>query len=203
MRSLRFNIANLLGVILFLGVGFAALRESDDLRESAILNLTFGVLLVSILVAVRRTEAKPAFWIGFALFGWGYVALSSIPSIDSRLLTTKELTYLDSKVPGRPAYPAKLMLWTNHSAGSGNQNHYVAFAVDGLKVGTTSDRVVRVWDVATGKLLTGWSGTTENFIRIGNSLIALLAAWIDGQLSRRLSRGSRSQEEIAVSDAEA
>ena len=38
MRRLRFNIANLLGVILFLAVGFAALRESSDLWESGVLH---------------------------------------------------------------------------------------------------------------------------------------------------------------------
>ena len=38
---------------------------------------------------------------GFALFGSGYLGLSLIPSIESRLITSKALTYLDSKVPGR------------------------------------------------------------------------------------------------------
>jgi hypothetical protein len=34
MLKLRFNIASLLGVILVLGLGFAALREASDLWES-------------------------------------------------------------------------------------------------------------------------------------------------------------------------
>ena len=109
MRRLRFNIASLLGVILVLGVGFAALRESNDLWESGVFTLTLAALLISILLAVHRTESRRAFWIGFALFGWIYLGLSLVPSIESRLITTKALAYLDSKVPGRSlAFTARL-----------------------------------------------------------------------------------------------
>src|ERR1700722_4329767 len=98
MRKFRFNIANLLAVILVLGVGFAALRESSDLWESGIFTLTLGVLLISILLAVHRSEKRRAFWLGFALFGSAYLGMSLVPSIESRLITTKGLHYLDSKV---------------------------------------------------------------------------------------------------------
>ena len=101
MRCIRFNIASLLIVVLFVAVGFAALRESNDLWDSGLFTLTLTVLLVSMLLAIHRTEARRAFWIGFALFGWIYLGLSLVPSIESRLLTTKAIAYLDSKVPGR------------------------------------------------------------------------------------------------------
>ncbi len=61
MRRIRFNIANLLVVVLFVAVGFAALRESSDLWDSSIFSLTLGVLLISILLAVHRTETRRAF----------------------------------------------------------------------------------------------------------------------------------------------
>jgi hypothetical protein len=64
--------------------------------------LTLVILLTSILLAVHRIEKRRAFWLGFALFGGGYLTLSLIPSIESRLITTKGPAYLDSKVPGRP-----------------------------------------------------------------------------------------------------
>jgi hypothetical protein len=101
MKRIRFTIASLLALILVLGVGFAALRESTDLWESGLLTLTLGVLLISILLAVHRTESRRAFWIGFALFGWIYLGLTLMPSIESRLLTSKALAYLDSKVLSR------------------------------------------------------------------------------------------------------
>ena len=80
---------------LFVAVGFAALREADVLWDSGLFSLTLGLLLAAVLLAVHRTEARRAFWIGFALFGWGYLSLFLIPSTDSRLITTKALAYLD------------------------------------------------------------------------------------------------------------
>ena len=101
MRRFRFHIGTLLILVLILGVGFAALRESNETWDSSIFSLTLGMLSVLILLAVHRTEKKRAFWLGFALFGWTYVGLSLVPSIESRLLTTKALAYLDSNVPDR------------------------------------------------------------------------------------------------------
>ena len=46
--------------------------------------------------------------------------------------------------------------------------------------------------------LGGWVGTTENFVRIGHSLIALLVGWLGGLLSRRLWRASRPPEPETV-----
>jgi hypothetical protein len=83
MKRIRFHIASLLGVILIIGVGSAALRESSDLWDSGVFALTHGVLLISILLAVHRIETRRAFWIGFALFGWVYLGLSMVPSIES------------------------------------------------------------------------------------------------------------------------
>ncbi len=48
--------------------------------------------------------------------------------------------------------------------------------------------------VLTGRLFGGWSGSSENFVRIGHALIALLAGCFGGLLSRRLWRPSRQQE---------
>jgi hypothetical protein len=202
MRNLRFNIANLLGLIVFFGVGFAALRESDDLWQCGLFTLTVGVLLVSILLAIHRDGAKRAFWVGFALFGWGYLATSVVEPLEARLLTTKGLGYLDSKIPGRDSGLFKVVFTKSGARATGNQIKNVAFSVDGTKLATSGRGVVRIWDVAKGKVLSSWSGTTENFIRIVHSLCALILAWLGGQLSRRLSRGSRMQPARSAIGAE-
>jgi len=80
-------------------IATVSLCESDETWDSSIFSLTLGMLSVSILLAIHRTEKRRAFWLGFALFGWTYLGLSLVPSIESRLLTTKVLGFFDSKVP--------------------------------------------------------------------------------------------------------
>ena len=99
MRRFRFHIGTLIILVLVLGVSFAALRESNETWDSGVLTLTLVICLTSILLAIHRTESRQAFWMGFALFGWTYLGLSLVPSIESRLATTMALTYIDSKVP--------------------------------------------------------------------------------------------------------
>jgi hypothetical protein len=194
MRRFRFNIASLLVVVLFVAVGFAALRESNEAWDSGLFTLMLIILLGSILLAVHRSDARKAFWLGFALFGWTYMGLTLVPSIESRLLTTKALAYLDSKVPGRTQSLFKVQFTGTGSGARGNQVQAVAFSPDGRQLATSSLGTVKVWDAATGRLLGGWAGTTEDFVRIGHSLISLLAGWFGGLLSRRLWRGSRPPE---------
>jgi hypothetical protein len=194
MTRLRFNIANLLLVVLVLGIGFAALRESNDLWDSGLFTLTLGALLLSILLAIHRTESRRAFWIGFALFAWGYLTLSLVPSIEPRLVTTKALAFLDSKVPGRTQSFITIRLAGTISGTSGNQVQAVAFSPQGNQIATSSLGTVKLWDAATGRLLGGWAGTTENFVRISHSLLALLVGWLGGLLSRRLWRPTRPSE---------
>jgi hypothetical protein len=178
MRRFRFHIGGLLILIILLGVGFAALRESNELWDSGIFTLTLGALLVSVLLAVHRTGAKRAFWIGFAFFGWAYLGLTLIPSIESRLPTTRVLAYLDSKIPTRPSRITG-QAWGGPVSSQGQSLQVVAF---------------RVENASTGRLLVGWNGTTENFVRIGHSLLTIIAAWLGGGLSRHLTRNGARPE---------
>ena len=109
MKRIRFTIASLLVVVLFLAVGFAALRESSDLWDSGLFSLTLGVPLISVLLAIHSTESRRAFWLGFAVFGWIYLGLTLVPHVESRLITTRALTQLDSKVPGRSLKIARVL----------------------------------------------------------------------------------------------
>jgi hypothetical protein len=194
MNRIRFNIGSLVIFILVLGVGFAALRESSDLWESGVFTLTIGVLLISILLGAHRTESRRAFWLGFALFGWVSLSLSLVPSIESRLITTKALAYLDSKVPGRYLEMSIIEVSGSISAPPNNQVQNVAIIEKVRKAGSSIPGQVKVWHMPARTVFGGWSGTTENFIRIGHTLFALLAAWLGGQLSRRLNRSSRSPQ---------
>jgi hypothetical protein len=193
MKRPRFSIASLLGLVLFLAISLAALRESTDLWDSAVFTTTFGLLLVSVLLAVHCKEHKRAFWLGFALFGCVALVASLVSQVESRLLTTKLLAYLGSKMEGRRGnlHIRLVRHWDSWSYVAANSQANQKFArSDFLSpervVTGTGEGLVRIWDAATGKPLAAASDTTQNLVRIGHSLIALLLAFLGGHVSRFL-----------------
>jgi len=157
----------------------AALRESSDIWDLSIFSFTLAVLLISTLLAVHRTETTRAFWLGFALFGSAYLGLSLVPAIESRLITTKALAFLDSKMPR--SIPTGLAYGDFDNDGRLDlyvvNNSHPNSLYRNKGNGTFEDVTAAAGLVAPG-------GTTENFVRIGHSLLALIAAFLGGQLSR-------------------
>jgi WD40 repeat protein len=186
MRRFRFHLGSLVLIVLVNGVSLAALRESNAIWDSGVFTLTLTVLVVSTLLAIHRRHARQAFWIGFTLLGWTYLGLSLVPSIESRLVTTKALSYLGSKVPGRSQGYFTIRVTGTISGTPSNRVQAVAFSPQGNRLATSSPGTVRLWDATTDRLLGGGAGTTEDFVRIGHSLLALIAAFAGGQLSRLL-----------------
>jgi hypothetical protein len=192
MRRFRFHLGTLVILVLLLGVGFAALRESNETWESSIFSVTLDVLLISILLAVHHLGSRKAFWLGFAVFGSAYVGLSLVPSIEPRLITTKALAFLDSKMPR--SIPVGLAFYGSMHLYVGNDsqpnvlyfNRGKGTYEDVTAVAGSNPASKQAWfpNILAGPSLTGSSGTTENFVRIGHSLLALITAFAGGQLSR-------------------
>jgi hypothetical protein len=88
MGRASISIAGMLGVVLFGAVALAALRSGSDLWTSGIYTTALGALGFATLGAVLRRGPSRAYWIGFAIFGWGYLALASVAETRQRLLTT-------------------------------------------------------------------------------------------------------------------
>jgi hypothetical protein len=183
MSHFRFTIANLLGFVLFIAVGFAALRQATALWDSAVFSSTLVVLSLSVLLAVHRAGCRRAYWLGFALFGWIYLGASLIPPIESRLLTTAALVQIGAKVPGLED-PVALTLNMTVANGLSTGSPTFAFSPNG------SNRIMGqplwIWDAATGQLVAGTGGTAVAFLRIGHALVALVLAYLGGHLSRWL-----------------
>jgi hypothetical protein len=187
MKRLRFHIATLLAIVVAVGVALAALREADDLWTGATFSLSVAMLLISVLLAVHRTARCRAFWLGFALFGWAYLALAVIPATESRLITTHLLTYIDSKLPARPIVITgqtwgsgdTVITGQGWSQSSGPQLPLTTSPVQGY-VGIPNGQAISFASFGAG------SGTSENFVRIGHTILALLSAWLGGVISRHL-----------------
>jgi hypothetical protein len=70
MIRTRFTLAQVMALVLFLALGFAALRNANELWAS----LSFTVAIVTIaaapLLAWARTGRERLTWTGYAVFGW-------------------------------------------------------------------------------------------------------------------------------------
>jgi hypothetical protein len=198
MKRVRFSIASLLGLIVFVGIAAAALREATDLWDAIVFDAAIGWLTVAVLLAVHQTDRRRAFWLGFALVGATYMGASLVPAMEARLLSTKALAYLDTKVPGRSAAQTFVLTVSNVN-GSGNQPvQTLAFSPSGSRLATSNYAAVRLWNTATGTLFPATGGTSESFVRIGHALVALVMAFVGAHASRWLyDRGRRAAGEPA------
>jgi hypothetical protein len=76
-------------------LGIAALQDAPETWAGIVLLLTLGLLAVSVLGVIYRRESRRAWWVGFALFGWGDAALTLAPwSKDETLPSRHVLDYL-------------------------------------------------------------------------------------------------------------
>ncbi len=76
MAHLRISVAGMMILLLGLGLVLASLRFPSDAAAAAALLVTQATLAFAILAVVYRAGEGRAFWLGFALFGWGYMALT-------------------------------------------------------------------------------------------------------------------------------
>jgi hypothetical protein len=185
MRLPRFSIAGLMGLVVVVAVGVAALRFATELWAGILLLMTLVVLGAAVLAFHERTGAKRAWWRGFALFGWGYVVLAMGPwaseAVAPHLPTTAGLDVLHARMhPGGAEGGQARRLWEDAL------RNYIA-AVD------TPSRTP--WAVAfspDGKLVVSAAPpgpAPEPFRRVGHCLWALLAACVGGIVARALHAG--------------
>jgi hypothetical protein len=92
MRSIRFSIAGLMGAVSIAALGLAVLRSGLlDVWAGVALGATCGVLGVAVIGVACRGATERAWWLGFAVFGWGYMALAFWSPFDSARLPTVTL----------------------------------------------------------------------------------------------------------------
>src|SRR5262249_55888089 len=103
----RVSIGSLMCVVLVSAVGLAALRFASELLAGGMFLLTSVVLAVAVLGAIYARPRARARWLGFALFGWGYLLLAFGPwfaEMRPLLPTSKLFEYLAPRVQEPQAY---------------------------------------------------------------------------------------------------
>jgi hypothetical protein len=180
MRLPRFTIAGLMGLVVVVAVGVAALRFASELWAGVLLMLTLAVLGAAVLAFHERTGARRAWCRGFALFGWGYLALAMGPwasdTIAPRLPTTRGLdTFYARMHPGDGIGDHAVRIWELASGDftvavstDAAPPSSVAFRPDGRGLGNASRSIP----------------TRDSFHRVGLCLWALLVAGVGGVVGR-------------------
>jgi hypothetical protein len=77
----RISIAGVLGVVAVFAVGLAALVQATDVWSGVVFTLTIGLLMASVLAVCLRGWRSGA-WLGFTVFGWGYLLVGNISGLN-------------------------------------------------------------------------------------------------------------------------
>lgn len=77
MGRFRFSLSALLGFVTFAAVACAALATPTKLWQIAIAAITLACLFYAPLAAFYGSNARRAFWVGFAVVGWSYFLTQS------------------------------------------------------------------------------------------------------------------------------
>ena len=79
MSRFRFSIAQLMALVLLLGLGFTALRNADKTWASVTSTLAITMIAAAPVGAIARTGGARSAWLGFAAFGWTYLLIDLFP----------------------------------------------------------------------------------------------------------------------------
>lgn len=176
----RIPIAGILAFLLVAAISTVALLRGWGPWANSVFLLTVFLLGVSILGLLQRQQARRAFWQGFALFGWGYLAMSFMPwaphQTGLELPTSQLLTTLHAKVAVPAEGPPDLS--PRQAPASG-----VASEIPGSKAADLDHRSPE----AASMFIVGDLG---QFLRVGHCLFALSAALLGSVIARWFHRSS-------------
>ncbi len=174
MRSVRFSIAGLMGLVLFTAIALAALRRSTENWAGVLFLATLGALGIGLVGAFCRGGSERGGWIGFVVFGWLYLGAAFEPYHLSPTLPTQYLLeLLAPRIGGITGpYPAFGMSRTGGGMGGGG------------RVGGFGGN--------------GGGPRSETFCQIGHCFLTLLAASLGALLGRRLSGSAVQKSEMIM-----
>jgi hypothetical protein len=170
---MRFSLLGLMALVAYTALACAALRYATELWASSLFTLAVLLFLFAVLAIALRSGPTRAGWIGFVLFGGGYLLLANGPWPQADLVTNPALGWLQQKIHGETPAPAVGMAtvstpWIN-------------------TVNTFTTSQVLLWDATAGRsLTTSAPPSAPTFVRIGHTLLSpllgllgvLAASWL-------------------------
>jgi hypothetical protein len=98
MTRPRIRVRNLLIAVAITGTGIAALRDASAVWINVLFTGVGLSCMFAILAVIYRRESARAWWVGYALGGWSYLAIVYGPwahdHVAQRLATTTSLKTL-------------------------------------------------------------------------------------------------------------
>jgi hypothetical protein len=79
MTRPRYSLAQLMAILVYLGFGFAALRNADEFWATATYSIAVLTIAAAPVGAIARRGAARSTWAGFAVFGWTYLVALELP----------------------------------------------------------------------------------------------------------------------------
>jgi hypothetical protein len=190
MARPHISLAGLMGFVLVCGLGAAGLRFASETWVGSLLLLTLTLLAIGILgVVYRRREAR-AVWLGFSLFGWGYLALTFGPwfatELQPKLPTTKLLAHLYERLEPTPAgdlfASGRGTVTMNAGSMTIQAERILLKAPASSSSGAAPDQ--SRWTNLGGSLFV-LTGTVGNFCQVGHCLLTMIAALVGALIARR------------------
>jgi hypothetical protein len=180
----RHTIAGLMLMVLACALAVAALRYASEFWVTVVLATTLALLGCSVFGVAYRTGACRAGWLGFLVFGGGYVALAFTPwggELKTNLPFTRMLVRLDEAMHPAAAFEVEAILLAN---ASGQPAGTVTLNPSAVKTSALT------WGSASLGLLAP-SGQREHFLAVGHGLCALMLGLFGMIIARRFQGTSR------------
>jgi hypothetical protein len=184
----RISVTRLLAAVASCGLALASLRSAGPAWEGILLTAVLVVLALAIVSAACRSGRGRAFWAGFSIAGWLYLAACSVPGLEPKLLSTAllDLSYAYVTPPAAPSDITELDL-----------EHIRALAVGLRQEDLDAEAVRRRWFEEHGLRYDyfGWGYgprmySTKAYRTIGHCWLGLVIALAAGGLAARLYEGS-------------
>jgi hypothetical protein len=107
----RLSIAAAMGVVLYAGLGLAALRSPSGWWLSSLFSLDAGALTVAALAAIYRRGGQRSFWLGVVACGLTYLMLVFGRETHGLLVTTRLLNEAFEWLPTPWRQGHQVLLW--------------------------------------------------------------------------------------------